>query len=192
MKRILVAFLFVLASIAVSAQEKGDRYVGISAGLEFQKQANELFMSNKASSAAFSAQAELGFFVANNFKLAFGLGGGVTGAPNVSTQSEFFMNPCVSYYIPLASRFYYTPEFGWGLVVSRAQTSNPWESSESLLFFGSVTYLSLLAFEFRITDSIAMGFSMGQIAYNAAAGLIEPGVFQFGLNKGSAGVRFYL
>lgn len=181
MKRILFVAVAMLFCLAASAQVKGDKYAGLSMGAAVQSTSKTIGGSNSVSLAA---QTEIGLFLADNLRLGIGVGGGLQKSGENTTVS-FVVNPALAYYFKLGERSYYTPEIGFS-----------WESGnalESVPYNGWSMYVDFLSFEFRISDSMAMAFSMGRMSTVWLNVLGTTGnQFSLMLNNGSLGLRYYL
>ena len=112
MKKILVTLICAFATLGVaSAQQKGEIYVGGDFGVGVNNTSMAIKDFGKLGSSTnvdFTIQPKVGFFVADNLMLGFGLGYSLDSVED-TTNHAFTIGPSLSYYIPLCEKLYYTP-----------------------------------------------------------------------------------
>lgn len=212
MKRLIILSIALLFSLSAFAQVKGDMYLAGNLGASCGTQTvtlSEGSYSTKTSQpldASFGIGAEFGYFVANNMRLAFSLSLPVSFSPTSEDDGKWLknttvavgINPNIAYYVRLAERFYYTPEFGvffeFGSYKQKLSSSQSYRTG----VWGWGVYLHYAAFEFRINEKFALGFNVGSLDYSSAKIMdqesdssISTGQFKFYLNSASIDFRFY-
>ena len=178
MKKIVLFSIAMLMSVASFAQKKGDMYVAGSFATEFGSYAMSSSADGYATSekTPFGTSFEIGgdyaYFVADNVRLGLGASFPFSSSPIEKVDgkwlkdktADFYFSPDVAYYVKLADKFYYTPEigmlFGWSRI--RTQLSPSLTESTSISTWGG--YINLLAFEFQVSERIAIGITVGGIA----------------------------
>ncbi len=212
MKRILVISALLLGSIAMSAQSRGEKYIAGSIGASFGSQNSEFYdgsyttTANQPLSTTLSIQAEFGYFVADNLRLALAIGVPFTSSPTSQSGSTwlktntlgFQINPNIAYYVKLADRLYYTPEIGGAIEFGTYKEEMTASSSYNASTFGWDIYANLLAFEFRVSPKFALGVGVGSISYvkakindKSSSAYISNGQFHFNLNDAAVHARLY-
>ena len=213
MKRFLVVAVAVFVCVALSAQSKGDKYIALSASASFGSQNAEAYDGNYTSSqdspltTTACGQAEFGYFVSNNVRLALCLGVPYTSSPSQLSGSTwlktktvgFDINPNIAFYVPLADRLYYTPEIGFSYESGSYQEDVSASITYKADYSGFDIYASILALEFRATDKLAIGVGIGSIARVTAkikdpetSNYLKTNQFKCDLNSASVHLRFYL
>ena len=213
MKKIVLFSIAMLMSVASFAQKKGDMYVAGSFATEFGSYAMSSSADGYATSekTPFGTSFEIGgdyaYFIADNTRLGLGVSFPLSSSPIEKVNgkwlkdktADFYISPDVAYYVKLADRFYYTPEIGmlfeWSRI--RTQLSPSLTESTSISTWGG--YINLLAFEFQVSERIAIGITVGGIAayssvytYNDSDVKYKMNQFFCDLNNGSLHFRWYL
>lgn len=177
MKRafISLAAIFCMA-FSASAQQKGDQYLGVSLGYNTGKTTikSETTILNKIVREEATSRdgdnlglsVEYGYFVANNLRVGGTLGYGFND--NGNETHSFHIAPNVAYYVRLADKFYYTPNFTLGFGVEGSELAD-----EDFTMCGLVTELQPLAVEFRPTKRFAMSVSLCSLQYSFLSGHID-------------------
>lgn len=96
--------LLVISLSTVSAQQKGDIYVGGNLGFGVT---SAIVEGESATAAEFALQPNVGYFVADKFMVGFGLGYSVTGGDGAT--HTLTLGPKLSYFVPICDKLYYTP-----------------------------------------------------------------------------------
>ena len=177
MKKFLVIVVaMVLCSTAAFAQQKGDKYIGGSAGVVVQSLGID---GESAAAAGFGIQPEFGYFVADRLKVGASLGYGIDSGIHTFT----FM-PNISYYARLCDGLYYTPGIELGLALG---------ASDGYVLPGFGLAAHLFTLEFRPTEHF--GFSANLLSLNfvaltsggATASMVN---FNLGMNP-TVGFKYY-
>ena len=151
MKKFLVIVVaMVLCSSAAFAQQKGDKYIGGSAGVVIQSIGID---GDSAVAAGFGIQPEFGYFVADKLKLGVSLGYGID-----SGMHTFTLMPNISYYARLCDGLYYTPGLELGFAMG---------ASEGFVVPGFGLSAHLFTLEFRPSEHF--GFSANLLSLNFVA-----------------------
>ena len=183
MKRFIIctlAFLSVSA-LTVSAQNKGDKYVGGMLGVGVSASFVE---DISATATNVGIAPEFGYFVADKFKVGAGIGYSL----NISGATSHALTVCpnVAYYVKLCNNFYYTPTFEIGFAYGH---------SEGLNGVGFGLGLSIAGFEFRPSTHFGLSVNLLSLSYVFLSypdyGLNSNNVtFNLGVNP-SVGVKYY-
>ena len=210
---VLVGLVVSLLSQVSFAQKKGDMYVAGSFATDFGAYTRSSSADGYATSekTPFGTSFEIGgdyaYFIADNTRLGLGVSFPLSSSPIEKVNgkwlkdktADFYISPDVAYYVKLADRFYYTPEIGmlfeWSRI--RTQLSPSLTESTSISTWGG--YINLLAFEFQVSERIAIGITVGGIAayssvytYNDSDVKYKMNQFFCDLNNGSLHFRWYL
>ena len=212
MKRIVLIAIALLGCISLSAQNRGDKYIAGSIGASFGNQNSELYdgsyttTANQPLTTSFSVQAEFGYFVADNLRLALALGVPFSSSPTTQSGSTWLktntfgiqINPNIAYYVKLADRLYYTPEIGASLEFGSYKEDMTTSSSYNANLSGWDIYANILALEFQVSERFAIGVGIGSVSYGYAkvsdkssSAYLGNGQFRFNLNDSSVHARFY-
>ena len=177
MKNFLVIVVaMVLCTSAAFAQNKGDKYIGGYAGVQFQSVSLE---GDSVTDAGFQIQPEFGYFVADRLKIGASVGYGITSGVHALTLA-----PNISYYAPLCKGLYYTPGIELGLAVGFTE-------GYAVPGFGFSAHL--LTLEFRPTKHFGFSanlFSLTYIGLTSDGLLLNTVSFNVGLNP-SVGFKYY-
>lgn len=168
-----------LVGIASFAQKKGDMLVSGSFMADFGiYKTSSSIKENSASefspfSSEYSIDAGYGCFVADNVRLGARLSVPIYSYPTIKDGDKWLKDrvisvdvvPHVAYYLKLADKFYYTPEVG--AVFSWGRTKSQWDPSETIVtpITAWGVYINLIAFEYKVTDNIALGATLGGPSY---------------------------
>lgn len=150
MKKIFVLLLSLSAIFAsnVFAQEKGDMYIGATAGFGVTTYTSE---EVKLSDFTGIITPEFSYFVADNFRI------GAELSFNLADNGAIFnLSPSFAYYVELIDNFYYTPEitFGGGLITSK-----------NLALGAFSVGINLIGFEFKPTKHIGLSVNVDNSSY---------------------------
>lgn len=181
-KLFLCTLLALLSNQLISAQNKGDMYVGGVIGVSTNSLSDE-GMSTTVTN--FSFAPEFGYFVADRLRLSGTLAYGLTSAEN-STIHSLTIGPSLAYYVRLCDRFYYTPEFGLGFAFG---------SIDEINGCGFTTGLSFAAFEYKPSTHCGLSFSLVSLdytylsysEYNSSSNHVD---FRFGISP-TIGFKYY-
>lgn len=213
MKKLIICLATICCSILVTAQEKGEMYVGGYLGLNLGSQKTTVSSGsfseseNMPLSSLFSINAEYGYFIAKNFRLSLAVGYSITGEPNDQFNGKWFktetnlfsVNPNISYYVKLADKFYYTPEIGvtcgWGTIKTPLSSSSTYNTPCTSLDI----YANLTAFEYRVSQHFSLGCTYGYVGYGSLKGTdqeeksetIRVDIFNFKLGTAGICARYY-
>lgn len=187
MKKIFATmFLALVAVCSVSAQQKGDVFIGgdFGVGVSHASVAYGDYGDMAAATAIdFTIAPKFGVFVANNFMIGFGLGYGVESSDGAATHT-LTLGPSFSYYVPLCKNLYYTPTLDLGFCYMASD-------GEGIPGFG--LGLSVFGLEYRPSPRIGISGSLLSLDYMLLA---RDGVkvnmvdFGFRLNP-TVGVKLY-
>lgn len=212
MKRIAISFALCLAGICAAAQHQGDKYIGIGVAVDIQN------MKSKDSSpyaktytepatTTFAFQGEIGYFFADYFKLALGVGLPYLSTPTAKTADGKWLhnktigvqfNPSISRYARITDDFYYAPEIGGALEFGKVRQDQPSGEKESRGYYGWTLYFQFLSFEYRINSTVALGIGVGSLSHSYARvkekegdSFSQTSQTGFKFNDGSLALRFY-
>lgn len=173
MKRLL--FVLLLCAIGIgelSAQEKGEKFFGGKVGIGIQS------IQDRGASVSFTLSPEVGFFVADNFRIGGALEYGITS--NDGAVHSITIGPRIAYYVHLVDRLYYVPELG---IYGAIGITDGYGAG------GFGLNINLLALEYRPTAHLGLSLSLVGIHY-----LYLEGESLFGANLLGAtqvGFRYY-
>lgn len=176
-KKVLLA-IAMLISVASFAQKKGDMSVTGIVSVDFGFYTTSFAENNYSTTekvpygTSFSVGADYGYFVADNLKLSLAVDVPVTNYCMGKDENDKWLYnksvslatyPNVSYYVKLGERFYYTPEIGilfeWRKLKEQLTSSNV-ETSKIFSWGG---YLDFLAFEYKVSERIAIATHIGSL-----------------------------
>lgn len=180
-KIIMVATAMVMACGAMSAQQKGDMYVGGILGVaggssKTNYTANSVTVKGDGtpSTTTFTLNGEFGYFFADNWRISGSLGYGLVSNPDRKVDDKwlrdnvnmFSIGPSVAYYLNIVGDLYYTPEFGFGAYFGNVKTDLTKSSVQrnGLAGFGFGFHIG--QFEFRPSDHF--GFSVNVLSFDYA------------------------
>lgn len=214
MKKLFLLLSFVVLSTIGFGQNKGEKYIVTSANVSFGNASSEVtdghqsVLSKQPLNTTLGIGAGFGYFVANNFRIELYLSGYSSSNPTEKLGEVwlkdkymgFVINPNLSYFIKLADGFYYTPEVGMSLGWGRNTNEQSTTLSTKHNYTDYDFYANLLAFQYRVSRSFALGIGVGDVSYrirdyNIGAS-IENGhynvkQFAVNLNSGSIYAHFY-
>jgi hypothetical protein len=197
MKRIFCILLALTACVSLSAQQRGDKAISAFAGATF----------SNAPYTSVQVAGEFDYFVADNFRLSFGVGVpftsttiGQVGSDKVKSNSfGVYFNPNIAYYVKLADRFYYTPELGGGYELGSYKQKYASTVLVNGKYNGYYIYFSPLYFEFKVNPRFSIGVAIGEFYYenfkykDSSNQIVDKSdSFSFNLNSGNVCCRFYL
>lgn len=215
MKRILLAIVATLVAGGIaSAQHKGEYYLGGSLGYSTGMTSTKLFdedelisTSKSYSGDKFHIQPEFGYFVADNLRISAILDYGYEASKIGKANGKWLrtrihtleIGPSISYYVRLADKFYYTPEFRFLAAVGFISNDKTSQYSYNLTAAGFDIGLSLLQVEFRPTQHFAMSVSIASLSYTYITGSdfdlgIKANTSAFSINmlrNASVGFKYY-
>ena len=171
MKKLLVCIVAICTITNLSAQTKGEVYVGGNLGIST---ASIISGGESASAIKFCIAPEFGYFAANNFKVGVSLGYGIEN----STHTLEIM-PNIEYYAKICDGFYYTPGIGVGFVAG---------FGEGIAMPGFGLALALGSFEFHPTPKFGLSVSLLSLSYTHLTYKDD----YYGLRLNTNGVNFNL
>ncbi len=202
-KKLLLSTVFMASVLCLNAQNKGDFSIGFSAGISYTDATTLSGTINSGNSNnnsvylfGLSFSPEVGYFVANNLKIALSGGcalesekkeGTYGGIEPKSSTGVFAFGPSVSYYVKLAKGLYYTPELGAfyafgttshcdlsynisGSVFNSSAKATVDITDFSTKMKGFELTANLLALEYKPSERIGIAISFGQIEYVSLSG----------------------
>ena len=153
MRKISICLLAIFATsiFGVSAQNKGEMYVGGSLGLGTT---SVISGGNSATGVSFQIAPEFGYFVIDNLKVGASVSYGVeSGDPATHIVSVM---PNLAYYVRLCDKFYYTPGLSVGFTCG---------ISNDISMPGFGLGLALGSFEFRPIEKLSVSFDVLSFEY---------------------------
>lgn len=169
MKKVLLTLVAIVAvAFTASAQKQGEQHIGANLGYNTGKTTTKIQVNDQQNDAMtifggdnLGVGVEYGYFVIDNLRVGGRINYGYT-ADDTKTHSLTIM-PNIAYYVRLADKFYYTPNFsiGFGL----GTTGKDEYTDESFTMCGLATELQPLAVEFRPTEKFAMSVSLCSLQY---------------------------
>lgn len=171
MKRFIVTMVcVVVATFSVSAQQKGDMYIGCDFGIGVNNtslSASDYGSLGSETSVEFAIQPKFGVFVAKNFMIGVGVGYGVESMYGAThhpldgaTVHALTLGPTFSYYVPLCEGLYYTPTIDLAYCLAASD-------GESLSGFG--LGVTLFGLEYRPTPRIGISGGLLSLDYSLFA-----------------------
>ena len=147
-KKLFISILALCTISAVSAQRKGEMYVGGNVGVTTSS-----LMLNKVNttSVGFGIAPEYGYFAARNLRI----GASLSYAYEDAIHTVEVM-PNIAYYVEICDGFYYTPTLALGLSVS---------VTDNIGMPGFGVGLSLGSFEFRPTPRLGVSVDLLSLSY---------------------------
>ena len=213
MKKNLLLAIAMLLSLASFAQKKGDMFIAgeISTNFGFftTSSSEDGYATTEKEPYAtwLAAGVKYGYFVADNWKL--GLAASVpfqsysydSSADNEKFKSSsvsLCLNPNVSYYVKLAEKFYYTPEFGVSFQRCKETDKLASKIIETSHYKSLGVYLDFLALEYKVSDRFSISTYLGSIEWRSTKYSYEDTDikekikdFYFSLNDASVYFKFY-
>ena len=213
MKRIILLSILLCGTFALSAQNKGDKYLSGSFGLSFGNQEQEISngaVSTTASqplSTTFNVIGEVGYFIADNLRVGLALGVPFNSSPSNQTDDGdwlstktlgFQINPSIAYYAKMAENLYYTPEIGGSYEIGSYKEQLTKNNTYNADYTGWNLYFHFLAMEYRVNEKFALGVGIGTLGYVSAKvkdpdsdAFLGTSQFVFNFNSTSVSVRYY-
>ena len=147
-KKLFISILALCTISAVSAQKKGEMYVGGNIGVTTS---SLIFEKSRSTSVGFGIAPEYGYFAARNLRV----GASLAYAYEDKTHT-FEVMPNIAYYVEICNGFYYTPTAKLGLSVSVV---------DDIAMPGFGIGLSIGSFEFRPTAKLGVSIDLLSISY---------------------------
>lgn len=212
MKRTILVIAALLSCVASYAQSKGDKFIAASINASFGSQNTEssdgAYTTTQESplTTSVGSQAEFGYFVADNLRLALCLGVAFNSSPVnqsggtwlKSNTIGFQINPNLAYYFHIADRLYYTPELGFSFETGSYKEDITPSTSYNANYSGWDIYANILALEFQVSPKLAFGVGIGSIVYanvkiedKSSDAYFGNSQFLVDLNHASVHVRYY-
>lgn len=172
-KIILTIALAVGMVVSASAQKAGEQAFGFDFGYETTKSTvkmtagSESLSETSPSENTFNVGLEYNRFVKDNIRVGVGINYASVGQSESDDKiNTLIVAPSVAYYLPIAKNLYYTP----GLTIGYAsatyiEKSGSIEYKED--FNGYVAGLSLLSFEYRYSENLAVNLNIGSFQYGS-------------------------
>jgi hypothetical protein len=182
MKKLLLSIIALCSIASLSAQKKGEMFVGGRLGLSTT---SVIIEGESSTGVGFQIAPEFGYFITDKFKV----GASIEYSFDNSIHS-FEIMPNIAYYARICNGFYYTPGFELGLAIG---------ASENLTMPGFGLGLHLGSFEFRPTPKFGMSvnllsFSYAVMSYRERDLNIKMNSHGINFNLGlspSVGVKYY-
>ncbi len=180
MKKILFALCALVLGLSAHAQTKGNIVVG--GELELSTAGTKVSYTNDGTTnttkgdGAFSGGigVNAGYFIKDN--LLVGLGLGYNGSSqedgtDINRENDFYLTPYASYYVKLADKFYYTPTAELDFIFGNTSLLDTTDMSvrDIIGTFGFGIGLKPAAFEYRVSEKIALGLSLGELYFVTAS-----------------------
>jgi hypothetical protein len=148
MKKLLLSIVALCSVATLSAQVKGDKFIGGSLGIS----TTSLISSGESiTGIGFNIAPEFGYFVADKLKVGAEISYGIEDSIH-SIQ----ILPNLAYYVRLCEGLYYTPELALGFVTS---------ISDGIAMPGFGVGLSIGSFEFRPVKNFGMSVNLLSFSY---------------------------
>ena len=183
MKKLICCALFALATCPiVSAQNKGDMYVGGILGISTSSFSAD---DTSTSNTSFQITPEFGYFVRDNLRIG-GLLGYSIAPLNGRTSHTVTIGPNVAYYVKLCDRIYYVPEIGLGFAYASFVGSSG---------VGLASEFKFGAFEYRHSEKWSLSLNLMSLDYTTLSFSGENATsndvaFQLGISP-TVGIKFY-
>lgn len=183
MKKLLCCALLAIASCTiVSAQNKGEMYVGGILGVSTTSVSTEGVSTSVTN---FGIAPEFAYFVADRFRVGGSLAYNLASSDGQKTHT-LTLGPSIAYYVRLGEHFYYTPELSLGFAYA---------STEGISGCGFAAGLALGALEFRPAPHWGVSLNLVSLQYatisysdlNISSNATE---FQLGISP-TVGIKFY-
>ena len=169
MKKLFTLAAALLLGASAFAQNQGDMAIKATTLFNYWHSYDKTLGITTIDATNFEIGAGFTYFVIDNL----GVNLDVTYASGANSVG---ITPSVSYFVPIASNFYYTPTLGFDFLIQ-----NPFCFGIDLSFIG---------FEYRLNDLLAFDFSLGNLVFATDKNDTD---FSIGVNTGgNIGVRFYL
>lgn len=181
MKKLLTTLvtLFAISVSMVSAQQKGDFYVGGNLGFSTS---SVIIKGESATATEFAIQPHVGYFVADNLMVGLGIGYSVAGGDGAT--HSLAVGPKLSYFVPMCDKLFYTPSL---------DVLFCYAASEGYGVPGFGLGLNIAGFEYRPTKRVGLSASVLSFDYVMLSkeGLTV-NTIDFGLTfSPSIGLKFY-
>ena len=183
MKKLLACALFAIASCTiVSAQNKGEMYVGGILGVSTSS-----FSADETSTSQtyFRIAPEFGYFVRDNLRVGGSLGYSIAPLEGRTTHTVT-IGPNVAYYVKVCDRIYYVPEIGLGFAYA---------SFDGVSGVGLDSEFKFGAFEYRHSAKWSLSLNLMSLDYTTLSFSGENATsndvaFQLGISP-TVGFKFY-
>lgn len=174
MKKIILTMALAIGMVvSASAQKAGEQSFGFNFGYETSKSSvkmtagSESYTETSPSENTFNVGLEYNKFVKDNIRVGVGINYASVGQSDSDDKiNTLIVAPSLSYYVPIAKSLYYTPGLSVGYAsVTDIQKSGNIEFKENLS--GYVAGLSLLSFEYRYSENLAVNLNIGSFQYGS-------------------------
>jgi len=202
-----------LACVYVSAHDKGDYFLGASAGLSFGESTTDYTNGSittsyyEPSGLSFTLGGEFGYFLTDNLCMEFGVGEDFASTPNQKTADGWLYDDVsmtqfgvsLGYFVKVSERCSYVPDiyFSYGFGENEEDlTSNTRYNSD---LRGYTWGVSLLQFEFKVNRHWYINADMGGFGFSHLRfsdttytnGPVEIDQWAVNMNGGSLKIRYY-
>lgn len=164
MKKFIVTMVCaIVATFSVSAQQKGDVYIGCDFGIGVNNTSLSTSYYGRLRSETtmeFAIQPKFGVFVAKNFMIGVGVGYGVESMDGEAVHA-LTLGPTFSYYVPLCEGLYYTP------TIDLAYCLTAFDGEKSFSGFG--LGVTLFGLEYHPTPRIGISGGLLSLDYSRFA-----------------------
>lgn len=209
----IITAIFLL-SASLGAQSRGDMYVSGSLSAGWGNTSTEVGRAGSTRVTSAPQGLDLGlslgfaYFVADNLRLSLSAEIPFSSTPSVQNSGTWYnttgiapvFGGDVAYYFKLCDRLWYTPTLGAGYCIGSLTVPLNAEDSYTTRVSGYTIHGTLLAFEARISNKIALGLEVGGVRYSntrvynqdSTDQFVGTGDLTFGLNADtSLSVRYY-
>lgn len=172
MKKLILTFALAIGMItSVSAQKEGDQSFGFSVGYNTNTTTQKYTEGNNAmknvspKEKSFGISVEYGKFISNNIRV--GVGVSYNSSSQADTQdgsNSLIIAPSLTYYKPIADKLYFTPHISAGY----ASLTQNYENGDYIYteeLSGYTVEVSLLSFEYRYSEKLAINLNVGSFQY---------------------------
>lgn len=185
MKKVIFSLLAIFAATTLSAQSKGELYIGGQIGVGTN---SVIIEGTSGNSTTFTIAPEVGYFVTDKIKIGGTFGYSLESSDGSISHTITIM-PNFAYYVRLCDKFYYTPGFEIGFACGVAK---------DITMPGFGVGLSLGSFEFRPMQKLAFSVNLLSLNYTFLTYKEKPYIdlktnnvnFNLGINP-SVGLKYY-
>ena len=176
MKKIILSLALTIGMVvSASAQKAGDQSVNVSFGYETSNSSVVVSMDSESITETmpgddtFAIGLGYGKFIKDNIRVGVDFGYTETkyNAEDYKTNG-IFIAPNIAYYMPIAKNIYYTPCVSAGYL-SMDYIEEDGNSKYSEKLSGYAISISLLAFEYRHSEKLAVNLDLGSFVYNSVS-----------------------
>lgn len=180
MKKIMILLLLCTVSLGTYAQEKGEKFLNASVGVQVTRAKlyqNDEVKEPSAPDLTLSLSLGIHGFVAKNFRSGLNLGGSFLKDENIELDccqktKTVLVGPEFAYYVTLCDKFYYVPQLGiyythYNISVKSNTTGSyqKFGSSPELIYNGFDFVIQPLQFEMRLNKHIGLSMNVFNISF---------------------------